>query len=422
MPKKKLSAKFVETAKRPKSGQIEYFDEAYSGFALRVTDKGRKCFVVFYRPKEGPKKGTVRRYTLEPAYPALTLAKAKFKAGEILGQVDEGRDPAAEKQAQKKAPPTAVKRVKTFGEAVEAFIELRAKIRQRTWKETRRTLRVNCAAWLDWPIAEITRADVYSLLDGFIADGHGYKAERTLSWLKTMFKWCAKREIITASFMDAIEIEFDERDRDRVFTSSEVKAVWSAMDGLVNDAESDRREQARLAGGYIKLLILLAVRKGELAGMRRSEFDDPDKPTIWTIPFERVKANKKSKPREYVVPLSKLAQRIIRSLPRADDDLVFPGRLHGRPLHPGTPLQSKVQEGSGIADWNFHACRHTVATWLKTQGRSEYERALVLNHSESSVTAGYSHGHAVDLKRELLEQWAGHVAGLVQPKGATRLA
>ncbi len=75
-----------------------------------------------------------------------------------------------------------------------------------------------------------------------------------------------------------------------------------------------------------------------------------------------------------------------------------------------------------IADWNFHACRHTVATWLKTQGRSEYERALVLNHSESSVTAGYSHGHAGDLKRELLEQWAGHVAKIVQPEGITRLA
>ncbi len=79
------------------------------------------------------------------------------------------------------------------------------------------------------------------------------------------------------------------------------------------------------------------------------------------------------------------------------------------------------ERGENIADWNFHACRHTVATWLKAQGRSEFERALVLNHSESSVTAEYSHGHAVDLMRDLLERLAEHVAELVQPKGAVRL-
>ncbi len=79
------------------------------------------------------------------------------------------------------------------------------------------------------------------------------------------------------------------------------------------------------------------------------------------------------------------------------------------------------ERGENIADRNFHACRHTVTTWLKAQGRSEFERALVLNHSESSVTAEYSHGHAVDLKRDLLERLAEHVAELLQPKGAVRL-
>ncbi len=39
----------------------------------------------------------------------------------------------------------------------------------------------------------------------------------------------------------------------------------------------------------------------------------------------------------------------------------------------------------------------------------------------SGNIADCSHGHAVDLKRELLEQLAEHVAELVQPKGAARL-
>jgi hypothetical protein len=52
---------------------------------------------------------------------------------------------------------------------------------------------------------------------------------------------------------------------------------------------------------------------------------------------------------------------------------------------------------------------------------SEWERGLVLNHSGSGVTAGYSHGHALDLKRELLDKWAKHVEGLVSPSGAALL-
>jgi hypothetical protein len=59
---------------------------------------------------------------------------------------------------------------------------------------------------------------------------------------------------------------------------------------------------------------------------------------------------------------------------------------------------------------------------LQTKGYSEWERALVLNHSGSgSVTAGYSHGYPLDLKRKLLTEWAEHVEQLVQPEGVTLL-
>ena len=132
----------------------------------------------------------------------------------------------------RKAAQTASKTALTFGEAVSEFIIKHAKIKQRTWKETERTLKVNCADWLDRPIAEITKRDTYDLLDGFIADGHGYKAGRTLSWLKTMFRWCAKRDIIETSVMDAIEIEFEESNRERSYSDDEVKKVWKAADGL----------------------------------------------------------------------------------------------------------------------------------------------------------------------------------------------
>ena len=49
VPTKKLTDLFVERAPAPARGRIEYFDAAFSGLALRVTDKGHKSWSLFYR-------------------------------------------------------------------------------------------------------------------------------------------------------------------------------------------------------------------------------------------------------------------------------------------------------------------------------------------------------------------------------------
>ncbi len=121
------------------------------------------------------------------------------------------------------------------------------------------------------------------------------------------------------------------------------------------------------------------------------------------------------------MPLPALAQRIIRGLPKMHDDLVFPGRHIGKPMTPSWPLQTKVREHSGVNDWTYHACRHTISTWLQNAGYAEYDRGLVLNHADSSVTGKYSHGYPVERKRKLLEAWSDHVSSLIETKGVTRL-
>ena len=117
-----------------------------------------------------------------------------------MGDVETGKDPAKAKQEHKQAPALARPKYVTFGDVVDGFVDLYAKPRQRTWKETERTLRKNCADWLDRPIATITKADAYDLLDGFVAAGHGPKARLTLAWLRTLFRWAAKRDIVANEF------------------------------------------------------------------------------------------------------------------------------------------------------------------------------------------------------------------------------
>lgn len=387
------------------------WDDAIPGFGLRIYDSDKRAFVLRY---QSPVTGKRRVMVLGLYGADLTLQQARDEATRERGRIKSGIDPLEEKKADRENADAAGLSPKVlFRDVVDEFVEKHARPRQRTWKETQRTLKVNCAEWLDRPFNSITKTDAYELLDGFVADGHGYKAKRTLSWLRTLWRWAAKRDKVPAPLMDAVEIEFDETERTRHYDDDEIKAVWNATAGLEPPE-----------GAYVKLVILLAPRKSELSGMRRSEFDDPDNPTLWTVPHERTKARKgQKKKRVYIVPLPKLAQRIIKGLPRLDDDLVFPGARKGKPMVPGTALKARVHEKSGVADWSFHPCRDTLTTWLEDQGHNEYERGLILNHSGSGgATSAYSHGFPVELKRSLLEKWADHVAGVVQPEGAVLLS
>ena len=79
-------------------------------------------------------------------------------------------------------------------------------------------------------------------------------------------------------------------------------------------------------------------------------------------------------------------------------------------------LKAKLVKFGAPTDFKLHTARHTVATFFQNKGRSEWERGLVLNHSDSgSVTGGYSHGYPVELKRTLLTEWAEHIENLIAP-------
>jgi integrase len=88
----------------------------------------------------------------------------------------------------------------------------------------------------------------------------------------------------------------------------------------------------------------------------------------------------------------------------------------------GTTILRKLIARGAPADFSFHAARHTLATWLENKDHSEWERAVVLNHSGSgSVTANYSHGAPVNLKLDLLTKWSDQVEKLVTAEGVALL-
>jgi hypothetical protein len=165
MPTKKLTDLFVERAKPPASGRVEYFDASFPGLALRVTDKGAKSWSVFYRFG-----GRLRRLTLG-SWPAIKPAKAREEAQTALDRVREGVDPAEDKRARRelRTPETD-----TFGAVADDFLErhVRRNNRESTFLEAKRDLeRDALRKWRTRPIASITRRDVIDLIDGIIERG-----------------------------------------------------------------------------------------------------------------------------------------------------------------------------------------------------------------------------------------------------------
>lgn len=412
-----------------KSRHIEWdknSSASVTGLGVRIyppTGKtSRKAFVLSYRcfdankldQKSGRLGQTVKRLDVLGPFGEMTVTEAREVARDWKRDIRDGLDPRKVRKGQEGET------VVTFGHVVDQFIEKYAKPRQKTWEETQRALRKNCGGWLDRPITSISKSDAYSLIEGYQAKGQQSKARKTLTWARTCFQWAVKRDYLENNVLAALDIEFERNVTERHYSNSEVEALWKGADTL-----------PPLESAFAKLCLLLSVRKNELAGMRRSEFDDPESPSIWIIPHERTKSRKTAKPREYIIPLPSLAQRIIKALPKAHDDLIFPGRRltppnnNGErkrlPIVPGKNLQKQIQDASGVADFKFHDCRDTVVSWLKDEGHSPYERALVLNHSEGGLAATYAHGYPVELKRSLLEKWAGHVEALVQPEGVSVL-
>jgi len=369
------------------------------GLCVLVSPRGAKSFrAVFYYPGS-PKP----HYKHLGRVGEMSLEEARRLCGEVRAMAKEGRDPNAGN------PANSGSFEKVFADFIQH--EQLGRRKNKSALKTQSFVLKNSAAWHQRPVATIRASEVEALLWG-IRDGDPDKglkprpaaATRIFAHLRDFFSWCSREGgPVKTSPMQKMSPPSTVVARDRVYSDDEIKAIWKAADKL--DAAD---------GSYVKLILLLALRREELAQAKWSEFDNPDAPTLLTIPFERTKGKLTRKRKTtYIVPLPLLAQRIIKSLP-GDGEKVFP-RIDAQ------RIKDKLVAEGAPADFTLHVSRHTVATWLQNQNHSEWEVGLVLNHAASGVTAGYSHGYPRDRKFELLTKWADHVERLVQPEGVALL-
>ena len=105
---------------KPEGSAYLVWDELQRGLALRVQPTGRRSWQVIYS-----QRGRPRWYHIGNA---IGLADARRLAARVMLEVAEGRDPAAERRAQRSAG--------TFEELATRYIEQHAKKHNRSWKQS----------------------------------------------------------------------------------------------------------------------------------------------------------------------------------------------------------------------------------------------------------------------------------------------
>ena len=377
------------------------WDPSFPRFGLRLSDRGRKVWVVRYRAA-----GRRRRLTLG-IYPHLSLANARKQARDAMHVVENGGDPAAEKAADRVA--------ETFGELATEYLERHAKPRKKSWREDDRILESELLpAWKPRKVKDITRRDVRAVIDNVAARPAPIMANRVLALVRKMFNFAIEHDWVDANPAAKIPRAGNERPRDRVLTDPELRKVWAQFEA-----------EPPLLSAFCKLRLLTAQRGGELRQMRWTDVEitttshgkTKTKTGWWTIPGASAK-NKLS----HRVPLSAAVVAVLEGLKdlTGTSEWVFASPVRNQPVHEVKKVIRHVQAETGI-QFRGHDLRRTAASRMAAAGVARLVIGKVLNHAEHGVTAVYDR-HSYDAeKRIALDGWARQLELILNDQESTNV-
>ena len=243
--------------------------------------------------------------------------------------------------------------------------------------------------WKSKPIDTLDRATAHELLDE-IAMEHGTGAAREVrKHITKFFNWAVDRGLLTASPVAGMRRpELGYVARERVLTMDELKAIWAAADKM-----------GYPFGPMVRLLILTAQRRAEIAGLRR-DWMLADK-AAFEVPAGSYKTD-----RPQVVPLSAPAVAIVEALPKWNSGDFLLSTTAGKvPISGFSKAKARLDKFSKVDGWTLHDLRRSAATHMARLGIAQEHIERVLGHAIEGVAGTYNRYSYLDEKRAALETW-----------------
>ena len=330
-------------------------------------------------------------------WPLVTLREAREKAFENRKLARAGGDPLA---AKRKA------RVPTFREAAERTFEAnRPRWRSaKVAKSWRQQLERHALPILgDLAVDRIGREDVLRVLTPIwtsrpeVARKLRQRIRATLAWAQA--HGYVEHNVAGDAISGALPAMPAVAEHYRALPYGEVAEALGAVEA------SGASLAAKLA---LRFLVLTAARSGEARGATWGEIDMAARE--WRIPAKRMKAGI-----EHRVPLSAVALAVLeeaRSL-RDDSGLLFPSpNRRGKPL--SDMALTRVLRSTGLAGrTTVHGFRSSFRDWAAERTNAPHAvMELSLAHKVgAAVEQAYARSDLLDRRRDLMERWAGFLAG-----------
>ena len=360
--KKKLTDAVVRNAKPATQGSGYYYiwDTELKGFALRVTGKPTKSYVIMYRNEEGRQKVM----TLFRAS-NITADEARKKARTKLTEAQDGTDILKEKQEKRKAM--------LFSEFAEIYLEHHARPNNSvgTVKTNESYLeRLILPAFGKKPLKSITPEDT-AKLHHKIGKSTPVQANRVHALLRKMFTLAEKWRYIPQNSNPCVHTQkYKETPVQRFLTPDETKRLEDVLEKY-----EEKYYSAVLA---LRLLMYTGCRKEE----------------ILTLKWENIKNElnllhiPKSKTGEKNVPVSHEVLDMLENAYKVNEYVCF-GKFENSRLIGLQKIWERIRKEAGLEDVRIHDLRHSFASTAISGGINIEFISKLLGHKRITTTEYY---------------------------------
>jgi integrase len=253
-------------------------------------------------------------------------------------------------------------------------------------------------------LADLSRADVLRLVDR-------HRAKPAVAYarfgaLSRCMDWHAERDERLVNPCRLIGRKFRPKrpaPRQRVYTATEIKALWDAGDAM-NDAYAD----------FLRLMILAPLRRMECSELKPANLDKGRRALL--LPQGTTKNGD-----AFVLPLPATAWEIVQRRARSlkPPERLFPLNGTGGAMNAWPYFSRLVQKASGVGKFMFHDLRRTFMTELAEAGAASLDTLDgCLNHRQSATRSGvrmaYLHATLLSAKTVAMTRWGEIVAHVVE--------
>ncbi|WP_394027405.1 tyrosine-type recombinase/integrase [Desulfovibrio falkowii] len=389
----------------PATGKRQhFFDDDFTGFALRVSEVGKKSFYYTYRVGKG--RGSEKKWVMLGIFPAMTVDQARQKCKEMAAVVLQGVDPSQEVREEKNAILVAdaldlftYEYVAKLKPGTVSFYNtiINAHLKPRFGKIRARDLRFSEIARFHTAMRETP-----------------YAANRSVNVLSVFLNWCELHGYREKNSNPCQQVSLFKEEKRMEFMDEE---VLSKLSDALATMEANWAERKRTSGkrtseiidtitpqsaAAFRLLMFTGARKMEILSLK------------WNyISFELGIARlSDSKTGFKVLQLPAPALAILEAIPKSSE-FVFPSESASGHMTSLKEAWDAVCTFAGLNGWRIHDLRHAFASVMVNSGASLPIIGKILGHTQTGTTQRYAHLQENPAKKAA-EEAAAKIAAIAE--------